>query len=99
MWNIRNVLAMAIIGVGLAFVASSPASAQASGAYGYGYPGGYGVYPVTYWGWRRYFYRPGGLFDVGWEGSGYGWGNNWGYLEVTPSRRIAPPVVTLRPPA
>ena len=111
MWNIRNSLPIAIIGVGLAFAASSPAEAQSLGAFGGG--GGYGIaewgggysgyYPVPYvhapvtYGWGRY--RPGGPYDVGWEGSGYGWGNNWGYLELTPSRHTAPPIVTLRPPS
>jgi hypothetical protein len=111
MWNIRTFLPMATVSVGLAFAASSPASAQSSGSYGWGggfgvteWGGGYsGYYPAPYvlapamYGWSRH--RPGGPYDVGWEGGGYGWGNNWGYLELTPSQGVAPPIVTLRPPS
>ena len=56
MWNIRKYSAMAIVGVGLAFAASSPASAQWGGWGGSGWGGAYGA---------------GGWGGSGW-GSGYG---------------------------
>jgi hypothetical protein len=106
MWNIRHFLGIAIVGVGPVFAASSPALATCDWAGGYG-AGGCGAYSAAGWGFPYVLaptygwggYRPGGPYDVGWEGSGYGWGNNWGYLELTPSRRIAPPILTLRPPS
>jgi hypothetical protein len=56
MWNIRKYSAMAIVGVGLAFAASSPASAQSGGWGGSGWGGAYGA---------------GGWGGSGW-GGGYG---------------------------
>src|SRR5260221_8084357 len=68
MWNSRKYTAMAVVGVGLAVAAATPASAQLfglGGAYGYaGGCGGYGYAPV-------YSYA-GGCGGYGAYGAAYG---------------------------
>src|SRR6266853_790603 len=82
MWNSKKYSAIAVLGVGLAFAAASPASAcgGCGGGYGYapmygaayggcggGYGGGYGYYG----------YAP--AYYGGYGGGGYGYGGGYGF--------------------
>ena len=79
MWNSRKYTAMAVVGVGLAVAAATPASAQLlglGGAYGYtGGCGGYGYAPVSGY--------AGGCGGYG----AYGYAPNYGFAGACRARR------------
>ncbi len=68
MWNSRKYTAMAVVGVGLAVAAATPASAQLLGSGGaYGYTGGCGAY-----GYAPVYGYAGGCGGYGAYGAAYG---------------------------
>jgi|SRR5215471_2783531 len=78
MWNSRKCTAMAVLGVGLAVAAATPASAQWlgwGGAYGAGGCGGYG-YAGGCGGFGAYGYAPAyaGVYSYGWPYATVGYG-------------------------
>ena len=97
MWNSRKYTAMAVVGVGLAVAAATPASAQLLGSGGaYGYTGGCGAYgyaPVYgsaggCGGYGAYGYAPVSGYAGGCGGYGaYGYAPNYGFAGACRARR------------
>ena len=95
MWNSRKYTAMAVVGVGLAVAAATPASAQLLGLGGaYGYTGGCGgyasapVYGSAGGGCGGYGYAPVSGYAGGCGGYGaYGYAPNYGFAGACRARR------------
>ena len=83
MWNSRKYAAMAVLGMGLAVAAATPASAWWPGAYGSAGGCGYGYAPVYGYGggcgYGAYGYAPAyaGVYSYGWPYGTVGYGD-WG---------------------